>query len=59
MSVKAVLVPWLLAPLGAVVLGVGYFALLWTEVLHQVEGGVVVYAVRSVVSLVEAAGKGG
>jgi len=58
LSVKPYFNPWALAPLGATLLLCGYFALVWPEVLHQLEGGLMKYAVAAVIALAQRTGVG-
>jgi len=57
-SIKPYRVPWSAAPLGAVMLACGYFALVWPEVMHQLEGGLMKIAVMALVSLMHRHGVG-
>lgn len=57
-SVKPWLNPWRRAPLGVVLLTLGYFTLVWPEVMHQLEGGLMKKAIAAVVFLIRRTGKG-
>ena len=57
-SVKPFLNPWRKAPLGAIFVTTLFFGLVWPEVTHQVEGGLVKRAAESVVVIVQGTGVG-
>lgn len=50
--------PWRLAPMGVILSVIGYFALVWPEVMHQLEGGLMKKALDGVVHLVQRTGVG-
>jgi len=57
-SVKPFRNPWSIAPLGATLMSMGYFALVWPEVLHHLEGGLMKYAVVAIIVWVQRTGVG-
>lgn len=57
-SVKPWLNPWRRAPLGVVALTLGYFAFVWPETMHQLEGGLIKKAIAAVIFLMRRTGYG-
>ena len=50
--------PWWRAPLGAVVSHLGFFTVVWPEVVHQLEGGLVKHTAKCLTSCLDFYGKG-
>lgn len=51
-------IPWVKAPMGAVMRTMLYFALVWPEVMHQLEGGLMKNAIEFAVHKVHREGVG-